>query len=139
MKRGAFGSPATFPKELRGQDIQFRFESPLHDAIESEKEHKLIEAQGMIASAMQLDPTVAALIDAKTALRDALMGAGVPATWTRTDPEMNEILQKQAQAANAQQALANMKAAGDAATSMGTAAQSLGLAPAPTTRAAAPA
>lgn len=139
MRRGAFGSPSTFPKQLRGQDIQFRFESPLHDAIESEKEHKLIEAQGMIGAAMQMDPSVGALIDAKVALRDALMGAGVPATWTRTDDEVAAILQKQQQAANTQQLLANMKAGADVANTLGQASQSLGLSPAPTTRAAAPA
>jgi hypothetical protein len=38
-------------------DIQFRFESPLHDAIESEKSHKLLESKALLADAIALDPT----------------------------------------------------------------------------------
>src|SRR5690606_20971459 len=34
---GVFGSPFDMPEELHGAEIQFTFESPLHDAIEREK------------------------------------------------------------------------------------------------------
>lgn len=78
---GAFGSFNNIPDSLRSQEIQFRFESPLHEAVERAKVVKFREAGQLIAEAMQLDQTIPLNVDIQTAFRDALEGAGTPAKW----------------------------------------------------------
>ncbi len=56
QRNGAFGSPYDLPKGLRGEDIQFRFESPLHDALEAEYAQIFIESKTLIQEAAPLDP-----------------------------------------------------------------------------------
>ena len=109
MRHGAFGSPEDMPPSLQGADIQFRFESPLHDIIESGKAHKFMEASQLLAQAVAIDQTAGVVFDAKTALRDALLGTGVPARWNRSDQEMQAIEEQQAAAANAQAMLGTME------------------------------
>jgi hypothetical protein len=84
MRNNAFGSPYDMPQELQGADIEFEFSSPLHDAIEQQKGQKFIETSQYIASALQLDPSAAYIVDVKTTLRDVLDGIQVPATWMRS-------------------------------------------------------
>ena len=122
---GAFGSPLSWPKTLQGAEIEFRFESPLHDAIEQQKGHTLMEGEGLMASAMKLDPSVANIIDSKIALRDALNGIGVPAKWMRNESDVQAIDDQQAQEAQAQKLLAAAQQAGAAAKDFGAAQASM--------------
>lgn len=97
-RHGAFGDPRSWPKSLRGAEIDFQFESPLHDAIEQQKGQKFQEAQGLIGIAVSLDPTCAAVPKAEVALRDALDGIGVPAKWLNSEAEVaaqKEAMMKQ--------------------------------------------
>tara|TARA_R110000868_G_scaffold142759_8_gene360222 strand:- start:1940 stop:3589 length:1650 start_codon:yes stop_codon:yes gene_type:complete len=104
MRGGAFGPPQTMPRSLQGADIKFHFKSPLHEAIESQKGQKFLQMGQMIAQAMQLDKSVAALPDAAVALRDALDGIGVPAKWVRSEVTVEQMkAQAQAQEQAAQQ------------------------------------
>jgi hypothetical protein len=98
-QHGAFGSPLDMPPELQGADFQFRFESPLHDAIEEQKGHKFIEMKSLIAEAVALDQSALALPDVKVALRDALAGIKTPATWIRDEVTVRdiELAQREAQ------------------------------------------
>jgi hypothetical protein len=107
---GAFGSEFALPKSLRGREIQFRFASPLHDIIEEQKGQKFVQAKALVAEAVALDPSVAAIIDAKKALRDALSGIQVPAAWTRSDVEVQQI-QSEQQAQQQQQLLQSLEQA----------------------------
>jgi len=106
---GAFGSPMDMPPTLHGADIEFHFESPLHDAIEAQKGQTFLEMKGMIAAAMEMDQSVAALPDAVVALRDVLDGIGVPAKWVRSEISVKQIQDAHNAAAQAQQALAAME------------------------------
>lgn len=109
LRSGGFGSVFDIPRELQGQGFEFEFESPLHDAVEREKGQRFLEAQSMLAQAVQLDPSAAYLVDVGIALRDVLNGIGVPAKWTRSQSDMDKA---QAQAAQKQQTaelLANMQ------------------------------
>jgi hypothetical protein len=109
-RHGAFGSDQDMPKSLQGGvELQFQFESPLHDAIEQIKGAKFIESGQYIASAMQLDPSAGALIDVKEALRDVLQGVKVPAKWVRNEVTVQQIEDQQKQAQAAQQQLALMQ------------------------------
>ena len=112
-RNGAFGDPRSWPKELHGADIEFRFESPLHDAIEQQKGHKILEAQSLIAQAIPIDPSAASIMDFKVALRDALIGIQAPAEWLRTEEEVEAIARKQQEDQQAQQMLAGMQQASE--------------------------
>lgn len=81
FQHGAFGSIDNIPRELLDENIEFKFESPLHEAIEKEKSAKFYEAAQLLATAVQIDPDAPANIDTRTAFRDALAGVGVPAKW----------------------------------------------------------
>jgi hypothetical protein len=123
MRAGAFGSPYDMPRSLRGAEVEFRFESPLHDAIESEKGNKLLQAKAMLADAIALDPANADVMDSQTALREALLGVGVPARWVRSEDEVQQRSQARAKAASLQQTLANVTQGAQAAKALGEASQ----------------
>ena len=119
LRSGAFGSPFDIPDRLKGADIQFRFESPLHEAIEREKGNRFFEAQQFIAASVQLDPTAALIIDAKQALRDVLEGIGVPAKWVNTEEEVQEVIEQEQQKQDAAMLLAGMQQGADVAKTLG--------------------
>jgi len=110
-RNGAFGDPRNWPRELLDSEIEFRFESPLHDAIEQQKGHKLVEVKAMLADAAAIAPEAIGLIDFQKALRDAMEGIRVPAEWMRSEDEMKKLIAAQEQAAAAQQMLASMEQA----------------------------
>jgi hypothetical protein len=106
----AFGPPQNFPKEVSGQRVNFKFESPLSQALERQKGQKFAEARALIDQAVALDPASGATVDARIALRDALHGVGVPAKWLRSEEaveahaqQLSEQQQMQQQAALQQQ------------------------------------
>ena len=121
MRYGAFGSPHDMPRSLRGREIQFRFESPLHDLIEQVKGQKWLEAKAILADAAAIDQSAIALVDAKVALRDVLAGIGVPSKWVRSEVTVAQIEEAQQAAAEAQQALAAMQQGAATAKDLGSA------------------
>lgn len=123
LRSGAFGSPFDLPESLLDADIQFRFESPLHEAIEREKGNRFLEAQSYIASTVQLDPSAGLIVDAKTALRDVLDAIGVPAAWVNTEDEVAAIMEKQQQQQEAAVMLAGLQQGADVAKTLGEAEQ----------------
>lgn len=90
-RNGTFGSPLDWPKSLRGADIAFTFESPLHDAIEEQKGQLFLHGQQLTAAAMQVDPSVALITDVKKALRSALNGIGYDAAWMRNEGDVQAM------------------------------------------------
>lgn len=125
MRAGAFGPHRDIPQSIRGQDIQFKFISPLSEAIEAQKAGNLTAAKQLIATVADLDPTVGTVLDAQKAVRDAMSGVGVPAKWLRSGQEVNLIKQYRARLAQATQALAAMKASAETVQAMGDAGSSL--------------
>ena len=123
FRAGAFGALEDIPASLRGQDLQFRFTSPLHEAIESQKGQKMMEANALLAQAVQLDPGAGAMIDAKEMLRDALRGIAVPAQWLRTEDEVAQIDEMLRQQRAAQQLLGSLQAGANVAKTAGEATQ----------------
>ena len=114
-RAGAFGSPFDMPKSLQGRDITFRFESPLHDAIEEQKGHKFVEAQNMISTALALDSTATVVLDAQIALRDALEGIQTPPTWIRSKDEADQMIKNNQKIQGAAQTLDLMQKGADVA------------------------
>lgn len=127
MRAGAFGSPFDMPKEIHGQEIDFRFESPLHDAVEREKGQRYLEASSMLAQAVQLDPNAADIIDASVALRDVLEGIGVPAKWTRSEEDAKARADARQQQQQTAELLAQMQQGADVAQKLGAAGMGKGM------------
>lgn len=123
FRNGAFGSPLDLPPALRGVDVQFKFESPLHEAIEREKASRYMEGQQFIAQTVQVDPTAAYIINTNIALRDVLEGLGIPAEWTRSEEEVQEIMEQQQQVQNAQAMLSTMQQGADVTKTLAEASQ----------------
>jgi hypothetical protein len=111
VRNGALGNPASWPRQLRGAEVDFTFESPLHDAIDQQKGHKILEVKTLLADAIALDPSTAFLVDAKQALREALEGIQTPATWIRSESDVEAMAKEQQQQMQAQQMLAGMEQA----------------------------
>ena len=91
LRSGAFGSPFDMPKALQGKEIQFKFESPLHDAIEQQKGQKFMESVEIIKAAAEIDATAPKAMNVQEALRDVLNGIGCPARWSRSEAEIAQI------------------------------------------------
>lgn len=125
MRAGTFGSVYDMPQSLRGQDPQFRFESPLHEAIDRQKGHTFMEAKAMLAEAAALDTGVAAMVDIRETIRDVLEGIGTPAKWMRSKEQMAEIDRQAAEQQSQQQLLASMMQGAEVAEQVGKAGESL--------------
>jgi hypothetical protein len=64
-------------------------------------------------------------LKSKIALRDAMVGKGIPAKWLNSSDEIEAIEQQQAQAQQAQQAMAMLQQGGEAAKAVGEGAQAI--------------
>ena len=118
-RNGAFGNPANWPEELQGADIDFSFESPLHDAIQQQKGTKYQEAQALIGEAIALDPSLAALPRSEEALRDALEGIGVPSNWINSEADFAAAKQAMIEAQQQKAQLDALEQASKAASNLG--------------------
>lgn len=121
MQAGAFGSPMDMPAKLRGADVDFRFASPLHDAIDQQKGAKFLEVSQLLAQAAAMDKTVYGVVDAKIALRDALAGIQTPTRWTRSEADVSAMEKQNAAQEQTAALLANMQAGAGVAKDLATA------------------
>ena len=124
MRNGAFGSPRDMPKSLMG-GIEFKFESPLHDAIDEQKGQKFLEAKALVAESLDIDQSSLYLMDTKVALRDALDGIGVPAKWINSKEDVNEMVNEQAEEVEQQKLLENQQQGADIAKTIGETSEAL--------------
>jgi len=81
MRNGDFGSPFDIPRELKGESVEFQFESPISKADDKQKGQLFAQLSEMLAAAAQMDPGTMKDVDVSTAFREALSGVGVPSTW----------------------------------------------------------
>jgi len=124
LNAGAFGPPQEIPESLRGAEVNFRFESPLHDIIEKQKAQQFVEAKGVIADTLALDPSFDAHIDITAAGRDVL-GAIVPAKWLRSEQDAEAIIARREAEQQAAQLIETINAGAMAAEQVGKAGQAL--------------
>ncbi len=127
MQGGAFGSPDDMPQELSGEKVDFKFVSPLQANEERKDTQIYVETKALIAEAVEMDPTARHMLDGRTALRDALRGAGAPATWLREDDEIDERVAQEAEAARPAQLMDEIERGGQVAEQAGKAVEALGL------------
>lgn len=122
---GAFGPMDQIPDSLKGQDVRFRFESPLIEAADQQLVQTFQDTANILAMAAQIDPGAPDILDAQVALRDTLRGRQVPAMWLRSEEDTAKLsAQKQQQQQQMQQAQM-AEQVGNAAESMGNAKQAL--------------
>lgn len=126
MRVGGFGNMSEdLPQSLRGQEIKFKFESPLHEAIEKQKGQAFLESKGLLEAAFPLDKGVLGEINIRRAFRDTLNGIGTPASWLATDEERQAFNEKMEGEQKAQEMLALMQQGGAAAEQIGKAGQAM--------------
>jgi hypothetical protein len=125
MAEGAFGPASDIPESLQGQNIRFRFESPITEAEDQAKVQQFQTALALSEQAAAYDPAAAKTVNIQVALRDALKGGQVPAKWLRDEREMEAITAQEQQKAQAQQAMDMVGQGAAIATEMGNAGQSL--------------
>lgn len=124
-REGAFGGFLDMPQSLRGADIQFKFSSPLHNLLDEQKVGLFNNAKAQLAEAAALDPGAVNMIDVRKALRDSLRGGGTPEAWMRSDSQMQDMDNANAQKQQTQQLLSTMGQGADVATKLGNAATAL--------------
>lgn len=124
LRFGVFGPAYEIPRELQGREIEFTFESPLHDAIERAKGQRFLEATSLVSTAVGGDQSSVYVLDVKKGLRDALQSSGVPAAWLRTEAEVDAAVKRDTEQQEAQQFLEQMQQGANVA-------KTIGLTPAP--------
>jgi hypothetical protein len=125
MRHGAFGPAEEIPQSIRGKEIGFRFESPLHEAIERQKGSKFQEALGLLGLVANVDPAAAQQLDIVTAFRDTLLSIGMPAKWARSEEEVQKLVEAAEQEKQAAGLLEALGQGADVAQKIGDAGQSL--------------
>lgn len=113
MSMNAFGPRNSIPEGLAGQDVDFKFESPLIEARDQELVRTFADSSALIANAAQIYPGAVHMLNTETALRDALRGGGAPATWIKDQAEMQKLnaqAQQEADEAKAAQQMMQMGA-----------------------------
>lgn len=125
MRHGAFGRVEDIPQSIRGKDIAFRFESPLHDAIERQKGTKFMEATGLLAQVADIAPEAGAQLDIVSAFRDVLLSIGIPAKWVRSEEAVQQIVEQQEEEKQTASLLQSLGAGAEVAQKIGDAGQAL--------------
>ena len=131
FQAGGFGSPLMIPNSLRGQDIRFKFTTPLAQALEAHKGQQFLQAKQLLAEAAALDPACVAMLDARIGIRDALEGVGTPKKWLLSDQKMDKAAAAMQKKADLQQQMEMMGQGADVANKVGMAMQNTGMLPAP--------
>lgn len=125
MRAGGFGNRFDMPASLRGQDVQFSFNSPLHDASDQAKANTFLQVHELLAQGISIDPSVSPMIDTKAALREVFEGIRTPERWVRTDQAMSVIQQQLAKKQQANEMLDQISKGAQVATQVGQAGQAL--------------
>lgn len=124
LRNGTF-SAREIPESIAGQEIEFRFESPLQSAAKSGKVAQFHQTAGLLAEAVQADPTARFNWDVNKSFRDAIEGTGAPIDWINTEPEVAQMLQADQQKQQAQQMMQQTGNAAQIAQQVGKAGQEL--------------
>jgi len=125
LRAGAFGAPQDIPQSIRGREVQFRFVSPLHQAVEQQKGQIFMQVKAILADTIALDPSVSSDINVKEAFRDVITSVGAPAKWLNSEDEAAQIQEAKDQQAQAAELLQTMSAGATVAKTMGEAGQAL--------------
>src|SRR3990167_8609623 len=125
LRNGAFGPLQEIPRSLSGAQIQFKFESPLHESVERRKGQKFLEAKEALIQAAELDPSTTHILNATETLRDIYDAIGVPRRWIRSQDEVNKMEQARQEEQQAQQMMMQIEQGAGAVKDIGAAVKSM--------------
>lgn len=111
MQMGGFGPLDDMPQILRGQEIQWKFESPLQEANNRSKAQAFVEASNLLGMAAQVDPSVKHDFDLDKAFRESLLGTGAPSDWLVDEEQALQAKNTERQLMAAQQAVSEVAGA----------------------------
>lgn len=100
---------AEIPRELMGQEISFRFQSPLKEADGQKRVQAYQQSMQLIAAATQVDQQIARIFEVREATMDAVRGTGAPATWIKDEKEREAIDAEDTQVDDAMRTAAALK------------------------------
>lgn len=115
LSMNAFGPRDSMPESLANTEIEFKFESPLIEARDQELARTFVDSKALIVEASEIYPAAGKMLNAETALRDALRGRGAPATWVKDEGEMAEANAEAEREANEMKAAQQLAVGGQAA------------------------
>lgn len=81
MSAGLLGSPYDIPESLQGQDVEFKFQSPLTATEGEEKLNLFSQVSQILRQAAENDPGVRHNMNFDRAFRDAVQGVGAEIGW----------------------------------------------------------
>lgn len=116
---GAFGHAASWPEEVRNNDVAFQFENPFVAASNGAALGQYETVSGLLARHQAIDPDVGQEIAARQMFRDAIKATGAPAGWLKDDQTVDAGRGAAMAARNAAQALEQAAAGGKAAQALG--------------------
>lgn len=103
------------PDELRGENVDFSFKSPLSDMEGDALKAKLAEGMEIIGGVAQMDPTVGQLPDPMAITRDMLQRIGWPEEWLKDEKRLAAAMEQQQARQQAQEAVAEIGGAAEVA------------------------
>lgn len=124
MDLGGFGPLDDMPRLLRGQEVNWQFESPLQAANERAKSQAFLQSCELLKVAAEIDPSVRHDFNVDKAFRDA-MTATARADWVVPEEAAEQAKQAERQAMAMQQAAAMVSQGAEIAGQVGVGAQEL--------------
>ena len=114
MQMGGFGSPQDIPRSLQGNEVDFKYKSPLTSDEEEAKANRFSQTAMLLREAAEFDQGVADNIDFDIALRDSIEGMNAPIEWLRPMEEIQQVRETRL-AQQAAMQMAEMEANAEAA------------------------
>lgn len=124
LRTGFFGAREDIPQSIRGANIKFQFESPLHDAVSMQKAQSFLQAKSLLEQAVALDPSSRHILNARAAVRDSL-DATVPQEWLVSEEDVEALAAQDAQQQEINQTMATVGNAAGVAEQVGRADQAM--------------
>lgn len=122
----AFGSENDVPDALNGENVEFQFRSPLREVQDQAKAGLFMDMmQRVVMPAAEIDPAQMANIDLTEAVRDSVMGLGVPAKWLAGEDMVKQAQEALAKQKEMQAGIAALQQGGDAAQAVGAGTQQM--------------
>lgn len=117
--------PPELQEELDGEDLAIEYIAPLAQAQRMSGLVNIEQALSFLAQVAQLDPTVIDIVDMKATVKEYYKNLSVPAVMSRTDEQVQAIIEQREQAMRDEQERAQMAEMADKAAPIAQAAKNL--------------
>jgi hypothetical protein len=125
LSEGAFPME-DMPRSLSERELKFKFRSPLDELQEQNEAEIFLDGRDRILfPALQIDPSLAEIVDLAEGTRDALRSAGFKQKWLKPKEAIEQRRVQQAEEMEAQQMAAEVAQGAEVAATGGKAAESI--------------